>query len=165
MPSVKIESLTQESFEPYGYFSTMINPKTEKIGTPPVEFYRDIFQLDLGLVTKASFSVCRVERRPEVVSVTEYHNSCGEALLPLDNDVLIHVAPATENDVFPCDRVRIFSVPRGTLVVLRRGVWHHAPFVDKGEYANILTVLPERTYVNDCPLFHLGGDQQVTIER
>jgi len=165
MPRAKIESLTWESFEPYGYFNTMIDPKTERIGTPPVEFYRDILQLDLGLVTKASFSVCRVEKRPEVVDVTEYHNSCGEALLPLDNDILIHVAPATANGVVPCDRVRVFSVPRGTLIVLRPGVWHHAPIVDKGEFANVLIVLPERAYASDCQVFHLEGDQQVTIER
>ena len=44
-----------ESFAPYGYFSMMLNPKTENIGNPPNEFYRDILQLDLGLATKASF--------------------------------------------------------------------------------------------------------------
>ena len=165
MPSAKIESLTLESFEPYGYFSTMIDPKTEKIGAPPVEFYRDMLQLDLGLATKASFSGCRVEKRPEVVDVTEYHSSCGEAMLPLDNDILIHVAPATVNGVVPYDRVRIFSIPRGTLVILKPGIWHHAPFVDKGEYANVLIVLPERAYANDCQVSHLEGDQQVNIKR
>jgi len=165
MPSAKIEQLTMESFVPYGYFSPMINPKTEKIGNPPIEFYRDMLQLDLGLMTKASFSICRVQKRPEVVDTTEYHTSCGELLLPLDNDILIHVAPATENDVIPYHKIRIFHVPKGTCVVLRPGVWHHAPFVDKGEYANILTVLPERTYANDCRVFELKDDQKVTIER
>ena len=165
MPRAKIEQLTMESFAPYGYFSPMINPKAERIGNPPIEFYRDMLQLDLGLMTKASFSICRVEKRPEVVDTTEYHNSCGELSLPLDNDILIHVAPATENDVIPYRKIRIFRVPRGTCVVLRPGVWHHAPFVDKGEYANILTVLPERVYVNDCRTFELKDDQKVTIER
>ena len=165
MPSAKIEQLTTESFMPYGYFSPMINPKTEKIGDPPMEFYRDMLQLDLGLITKASFSIVRVQKRPEVVDTTEYHNSCGELQLPLDNDILIHVAPATWNDAIPYHKIRIFHVPKGTCVVLRPGVWHHAPFVDKGEYANILTVLPERTYANDCRVFELKDDQKVTIER
>lgn len=165
MPNTKIEPLTMESFAPYGYFSVMINPKAEKIGTPPIEFYRDMLQLDLGLVTKASFSVCRVQKRPEVINVTEYHTSCGEALLPLDNDVLIHVAPATTNDVIPYDKVKIFLVPKGTCVVLRPGVWHHAPFVDKGNYANVLIILPERIYANDCHVFELKGNHKVVIER
>jgi len=165
MPSTKIESLTLESFEPYGYFSKMIDPKTEKLGAPPVEFYRDMLQLDLGLATKASFSACRVEKRPEVVDASEYHSSCGEAFLPIDSDILIHVAPATQGEPVPYDRIRIFSVPKGTLVVLKPGIWHHAPFVDKGEYANVLIVLPERAYANDCRKILLEKDQQVNIER
>ena len=165
MPNAKIEQLTMESFTPYGYFSPMINPKTERLGNPPIEFYRDMLQLDLGQMTKASFSICRVEKRPEVVDISEYHTSCGELLLPLDNDILIHVAPAVENDAIPYHKIRIFRVPKGTGVVLRPGVWHHAPFVDNGECANILTVLPERTYANDCCVIELNDDQKVTIER
>ena len=165
MPNSKIEKLTMEAFAPYGYFSLMINPKTEKIGNPPIEFYRDILQLDLGLMTKASFSICRVQKRPEVIDTIEYHSSCGELLLPLDNDVLIHVAPATENDLIPHDKIRIFHVPKGTGVVLKPGVWHHAPFVDKDEYANVLIVLPERTYANDCNVFYLRDDQKTKIKR
>jgi ureidoglycolate lyase len=165
MPNAKVETLTLESFEPYGYFSTMIEPKTEKIGAPPVEFYRDMLQLDLGLATKASFSVCRAEKRPEVVDVSEYHSSCGEAFLPLDNDILIHVAPATPGEPIPYDKIRIFSVPQGTLVVIKPGVWHHAPFVTKGECANVLIVLPERAYANDCWKFSLEKNHQVNIER
>ena len=165
MLSAKIEELTTESFAPYGYFSPMINPKTERLGNPPIEFYRDMIQLDLGLATKASFSIVRVEKRPEVIDATEYHNSCGEFLLPLDNDILIHLAPATANDVIPYNKIKLFHVPKGTCVVLRTGVWHCAPFVVKGEYANILAVLPERLYANDAHTFELKGDQRLTIER
>ncbi len=165
MPKVKVESLTIEGFLPYGYFSRLTDPVGETIGCPPVEFFRDMLQLDLGLETKASVSVCHLQKRPDVVSGIEYHNSCGELVLPLDNDILICVAPASAGDAIPYDKIRIFYVPKATCVVLRPGVWHYAPFVAQGEYANVLIVLPERIYAKDCRIFELQAHERVTIER
>jgi ureidoglycolate lyase len=56
-----------------------------------------------------------------------------------------------------------FGIPRGTLVVLRPGVWHHAPFTIDGKPANVLVVLPERTYANDCVVVELSAEEQVEI--
>jgi ureidoglycolate lyase len=165
MLKVKVEKLTLESFAPFGYFAKMINPEAEFVGGKPSEFYRDMLQLDLGTTTKASFSICRVTKRPEVVTTTEIHTHCGEGILPLDNDILIHVAPASRNGVIPVEKIRIFAVPKGNLVVLKPGVFHHAPFVAKGEYVNVLIVLPERTYANDCQVFELTDKQKVAIVR
>ncbi|MGQ9630569.1 MAG: ureidoglycolate lyase [bacterium] len=165
MRKAKIERLTRDAFAPFGCFANLIDPKWDKIGEKPVEFYRDMVQLDLGGATSASFSVCRVEKRPEVVDVTEFHTSTGEAILPLDNDILIHVAPATPKGVVPHKDIRIFAVPRGTVVVLKPGVWHHAPILDGGEAANVLIVLPERTYANDCEVVELKEQERVAVER
>jgi ureidoglycolate lyase len=46
---------------------------------------------------------------------------------------------------------------------IRPGVWHHAPFVLEGA-ANVVIVLPERTYANDCVVVPLEGDSRVRIE-
>jgi len=162
MRTVKAEPLSVEQFFPFGFFAGMLNPKTEKMGRRPIEFYRDMLQQDLGGAAAVSFSVCRVEKRPPVIDVTEYHTSVGEGILPLDADILIHVGPATPADgSVPLDKMRVFRVPRGTLVVLRPGVWHHAPFVMKGRVANVLIVLPERTYANDCRVFPLAPADQI----
>ncbi len=85
-------------------------------------------------------------------------------ILPLDNDVLIHVAPATPAAVVPLDKVRVFRVPRGTMVTLRPGVWHHAPFTANNQPANVLIVLPERTYANDCVVVKLDEKDRIRIE-
>ena len=77
--------------------------------------------------------------------------------------MLIHVAPATPNGIVPLEKFRVFRVPRGTLVVLRPGVWHHAPFSPSG-VANVLIVLPERTYSNDCTVVELAVEDQIRIE-
>lgn len=163
MPTVAITELSLEAFQPYGSFAAMLNPQTMHIGEPPIQFFRDMLPLNLAGSTIASFSVCRVESRPAVVDVTEYHSYCEEGIVPLDGDVLIHVAPATPNGVVPGDTIKIFRVPQGTMVTLRPGVWHHAPFAHGCDAVNVLIVLPERTYANDCTVVELSEDQQITI--
>lgn len=165
MKTAKIEELSIKEFQPFGFYANHINPKTEKIGKPPIEFFRDMVQLTLGSASEASFSTCRVEKREFVVDVFEYHSSVGEGILPLDNDIIIHVGPATPTDSsVPLEKIRVFRVPKGTLVVLRPGVWHHAPFTIDDKPANILIILPERTYANDCHVTELHNEGRIKIE-
>lgn len=160
MRTVHVEELSVNAFLPFGTYANTIDADTEKIGDPPIEFYRDMVQQDLGRASTVSFSVCRVKERAHVIDVTEYHSVTGEGILPLDNDVLIHVAPATPPGVgVSLEKLRVFRVPRGTMVVLRPGVWHHAPLTVNGSPANVLIVLPERTYANDCEVVELGADK------
>ena len=161
MRKQEIKKLSTEDFGKYGTFANMLNPDAEKIGAEPIEFYRDMVRLDLGGRGIASFSICRVCKRAPVVDVTEFHNNCGEGILPLDADVLIHVGPATVPGEVPLDKIEIFHVPRGTLVSLNPGVWHHAPFAYNAEVANVLIVLPERTYAVDCHVTELGGADRI----
>lgn len=160
---VNIEELSMESFRPFGSFADMIDPDSICIGAKPVEFFRDMINLNLGQSSIVSFSVCRVEKRELVIDTTEYHSHCAEGVMPIDGDVLVHVAPATPNGETPSDRMRIFRVPRGTMVVLNPGVWHHAPFACASQYVNVLIVLPERTYANDCNVVRLEQTQHVRI--
>jgi ureidoglycolate lyase len=151
MSKVKIEKLTMEAFAPFGYFDNFIDPEVEKFGTPPIEFFRDQMQMHMPPRQSISYSTCRVEARPYVIDVSEYHSSTGEGNLPLDNDILIHVAPAVPGGApFPSNKVRVFRVPQGTLVYIKPGVWHHAPLTVNDKPANVLIILPERTYADDC---------------
>lgn len=165
MRTVKIQELSREGFWPFGYYAQLIDPSGEKIGARPIEFFRDLAQLDLGGAAIASFSTCRVEKREPVIDVTEYHTATGEGILPLDGDVLIHVGPATPpGDPVPLARFRVFRVPKGTVVVLRPGVWHHAPFTVGDQPANVLIVLPERTYARDCVVVQVPQADRIRIE-
>ena len=159
MRTVDITELSTDAFHPFGFYANLIDPQCEKIGAAPIEFYRDAVQQDLGGAGIVSFSTCRVEPREQVINVTEMHSATGEGILPLDNDVLIHVAPASPTGAaVPVTKMQVFRVPRGTMVVLRPGVWHHAPFTVTDDPANVLIVLPERTYANDCLVVELGKD-------
>ncbi len=165
MNTIQVEQLSLEAFWPFGFYANCINPRAEKNGAPPIEFFRDMIQLNLGGASLASFSVCRVEPREPVIEMCEHHSACGEGILPLDNDILIHVAPATgPQAAFPLERLKVFRVPQGTLVILRPGVWHHAPFALNDRPANVLIVLPERTYANDCTRVKLAEADRIKIE-
>ena len=164
MRTVKVEELTVETFLPFGFYANMLDPDTEKLGKEPIEFYRDMVQQDMGGKGIVSFSICRVEKRAMTIDVSEYHTATGEGTLPLDNDILIHVGPATAGSVPPLDKIRVFRVPQGTMVVLRPGVWHHAPFTLDNKPANVLVVLPERTYANDCIVAELKKPDQIGIK-
>lgn len=164
MKKIKAKEINSQEFLPYGFSADFVNPISETIGTKPIEFFRDILQQNLGHTTTASFSTCRVEPRLMVIDTIEYHTECSEGILPLDNNIIIHVAPATPADCLPLDAIRAFRIPKGTMVILRPGVWHHAPFTTNADPANVLIVLPERTYANDCKVITLKEDDRIEIE-
>jgi ureidoglycolate lyase len=163
MKEIPWKKLNAADFAKYGTFAAMIDPVGPKLGAEPIEFFRDMAQAGLGAVPAASFGVCRVVKRPFVMDVAEYHDTCCETMMPIDGEVLMHVAPAVPEKEFPFVQAEVFLVPRGTLVVLRPGVWHHAPYAWKCDRVNCLVALPERTYVNDCKVFSFPADRQVRI--
>ena len=74
------------------------------------------------------------------------------------------MGPASRPDAVPIDEIEVFRVPRGTMVVLKPGVWHHAPFAHNSDTANVLIVLPERTYTNDCEMFEIPEKERIEIK-
>ncbi len=169
MRTIEYRPLDQEGFSRYGRYAAMLEVDAgrrppPKLGAPPVEFFRDLLQSGLGLDTTVSFGLCRVSRRPPVIDVSEYHDAACEALLPLDGDVLVHVAPAGPGGKFPAAEAEVFLVPRGTMVVLRPGVWHHGPFiVGRQERVSCLVALPERLYARDCKVDELAEEEWLRV--
>jgi ureidoglycolate lyase len=155
MRELKYRRLDPAAFAPYGSYAAMIDPEAgrrsaPRLGEPPVEFFRDLIQSGIGADTTVSFGVCRVTRRQPVIDASEYHDASCEALMPIDGDVLVHVAPAVPGDRFPAEQAEVYLVPKGTMVVLRPGVWHHGPFALGVERVSCLVALPERLYARDC---------------
>ncbi len=168
MRELRYRPLEAAAFAPYGSYAAMITPgaggrPAPCIGRPPIEFFRDLIQSGLGGDTTVSFGVCRVTRRPPVVDASEYHDSSCEALMPMDGDVLVHVAPAVPDGRFPSEQAEVFVVPKGTMLVLRPGVWHHGPFALGSEQVSCLVGLPERLYARDCVSVKLPVEDQLRI--
>lgn len=163
MRQIKFKELNLEDFQLYGSFTDMLAPDGYCFEGAGFRFYRDCTQQYLGTGAQASFSLCEVQERPFVIDCSEYHNYCAEAILPLDGDILMHVGPAVSSESPPLDEIEVFRVPKGTLVVVKPGVWHHAAFAFQCQKVNILCILPERTYMNDCHVRELEGDDRLEI--
>ncbi len=161
MKDLKVEELSFEAFDEFGTFKNTINPSTEHFGVDPVTFHRDMVQQDMGTKTITSYSVCRVLPRDYEINISEYHSHCGEGILPLDNDIIIHVAPGAPNGELPVDKMRVFRVPQNTMVSVKPGVFHHAPWTVNDKVANVLIVLPGRTYANDCIVIEHTDEQKI----
>jgi ureidoglycolate lyase len=161
---VLVQPLTMESFNPFGAFANLERPTGECIGERPIEFFRDALNLSLGTATSVCFSTCRIQRRALIVDVLEYHSHTAETMMSLDHDMIVQVAPASPfGQPPPLEKVVAFSVPRGVIVMLRPGVWHHAPFAASSDLLHVLVALPERTYANDCTVVNLRPDQQIEL--
>lgn len=164
MRTVGIRKLTMEAFAPYGAFASVLAPKGQKIGEKPVEFFRDMVQQTLGAADMVSYSACVVKQRDRVIANAEYHNHCCEAIIVLDGDYLAHFAPACPEGEEPFDDIEVFLVPKGTMVVVRPGVWHQAGFPYGCEEVHILCALPERAYANDCVFTEIPEDKRIRVE-
>ena len=123
-----------------------------------------VSQLVQGTFPQHSQLIPQSYKTRAVVDVAEFHTKTCEGILPLDNDVLIHVGPATPSaSKVPLEKIKVFRVPKGTMVVLKPGVWHHAPFSLNKNPANVVILLPERTYANDCTVVKLPQKSQIKI--
>lgn len=163
MRKVTFKELSLDDFKIYGTYANMLEPEGIKIGKEPIEFFRDMLQQELGSSNTVSFSLCRIKRRPYIIDCTEYHNHCCEAIMPIDGDILMHVGPAVPEGEVPADKIEVFRVPKGTVVNIRPGVWHQAAFPYNCESVNILCLLPERTYANDCHVVELKEQDKIEI--
>ena len=97
-----------------------------------------------------------------LVTQAEYHDTTCEGVLPLDDDVVLHVAPATQNPV--PELTEAFIVPKGTMVKLNVGVWHLAAMPIHLDTAHVMITLPERIYKTDCVVVDYKPEQYVKIE-
>jgi ureidoglycolate lyase len=168
MKEIACKKLSAEAFSRFGSFADMVNPEANApasvtLCNPPIEFFRDMLQSGLGRDSVASFGVCRVGPRPSVIDASEYHDGACEAMMPIDGDVVIAVAPAVAGDKFPGDAAEAYLVPKGTMFVLRPGVWHHGPFTVGTKTVSCLVALPERLYARDCVEIKLSEGEKIKI--
>ena len=158
MRSIRAKKLTNENFREYGEFYDMLHPSGNHIG----DFYRDHVLYHTSGRMPVAFSVYVATKAEEmIVDSVEYHDYTGEISMPLDGDIVLHVAPASKEPV--PELTEAFIVPKGTLVKLNPGVWHLAAMPIDQDKVNVLIVLPERTYKNDCVVVDYQPKEQIKI--
>ena len=95
------------------------------------------------------FSPIAVHKDERIVKAAEYHTTTWEGIVALDDDMIIHVAPASAGAPVP-ELTRAFIVPKGTMVKINTAIWHLCPLPLNNEVLHAMIILPECTYANDC---------------
>ena len=161
MKTIKAQPLTMEAFATFGQFYPIDAPKGYALCGELHRFFPD--RLVADSLHRVGYSPILV-KKPEKMIVTqqEYHTTTWEMLMPLDDDMIIHVAPASAG-VPVTDLAQAFIVPKHTLVKLNAAVWHLAPLPVNNEQLTAMVILPECTYANDCTVVDLEPEQQFEI--
>lgn len=163
MREIKLQPLTREAFALFGEYYALNDPNGVALCGELHKYYPDRITADSQ--HRIGFSPITV-RKPEkyIVTAQEYHTTTWEMILPLDDDMVLHLAQKS-NGVVNSDNAVAFLVPKNTLVKIHSGVWHLAPLPANNEEIHCLIILPECTYANDCTVVELPEDQQFQIVR
>ena len=161
MRKVKGQPLTHEAFAPFGQFYAMEQPQGYALCGEIHQFFPDRVTADSN--HRVGYSPILV-RKPEKMIITqqEYHTTTWEMILPMNDDMILHVAPASAGTPVG-DLAQAFLVSKHTLVKMNAAIWHLAPLPATQEQLAAMIILPECTYANDCTVVDLAEDQQFEI--
>ena len=161
MKTVKLEKLTYESFAPFGTFYTIDKPDGYALSGELHQFFPDRVVADSN--HRIGFSPI-VVKKPEKMIITqqEYHTTTWEMIMPLNDDMILHCAPASAGTPVT-DLVKAFLVPKNTLIKMNSAIWHLAPLPANEDSLTALIILPECTYANDCTVVDLKPEEQFEI--
>ena len=163
MHQIKVQPLTNEAFAPFGQFYNYDKPQGYALCGELHQFFPD--RLTADSVHRVGYSPILV-KKPEKMVITqqEYHTTTWEMIMPLNDDMILHVAPASAGTPVT-ELAQAFLVPKHTLVKMNAAIWHLAPLPANEEQLAALIILPECTYANDCTVVDLAPEQQFEIVR
>ena len=161
MLTIKATPITHEAFARFGVFFAMSAPEGYALSGELHRFFPDRLVADSE--HRVGYSPILV-KKPEKMIITqqEYHTTTWEMILPLNDDMILHVAPASAGTPVP-ELAKAFIVPKGTLVKMNAAIWHLAPLPANGEALTAMIILPECTYANDCTVVDLKPEQYFEI--
>ncbi len=161
MRAVPADRITHEAIAPYGAMADFLEPQGFSLDGALHRFFPD--RVMINSEDAFAFSPLAVKKpKKMVVDAMEMHELADEIILPLDDDVVVHVAPTTP-ELPDTTKAEAFLVPKGTLVKLNRGVWHLAPLPVNLPVVHVLIGLPQRTYAMDCEFVPLPESERFEI--
>lgn len=161
MKQIKAEKLTREAFAPFGEYYDILNPEGYAFTGKINAFYPD--RMSESYVSRAAFSPMTVKKPDKmIVENIEYHTTTPEIIIAFNDDMIVHVAPASKG-IPVTDLTKAFIVPKGTLIKLKTAIWHACPMPVKEDVLNVMIVLPEAVYANDCKVVRLEASDQFEI--
>jgi len=161
MKTIQAQPITHEAFAPFGQFYQMDAPKGYALCGALHSFFPDRLVADSQ--HRVGYSPILV-KKPEKMVITqqEYHTTTWEMIMPLDDDMILHVAPASAGTPVT-ELAQAFIVPKHTLVKMNAAIWHLAPLPANKDQLTAMIILPECTYANDCTVVDLKPEEQFQI--
>lgn len=161
MNTIKAVPITNEAFASFGQFYQMDAPKGYALCGELHKFFPDRLVADCQ--HRIGYSPILV-KKPEKMIITqqEYHTTTWEMIMPLNDDMVLHVAPASAGTPVP-ELAQAFIVPKNTLVKINSAIWHLAPLPASKEELTAMIILPECTYANDCTVVDFKPEQYFEI--
>ena len=161
MRQLKVQPLTHEAFAPFGQFYRMDAPEGYALCGELHSYFPDRLVADSR--HRVGYSPI-VVKKPEKMVITqqEYHTTTWEMILPLDDDMILHVAPASAGTPVT-ELAQAFLVPKHTLVRMNAAIWHLEPLPAVKDALTAIIILPECTYANDCTVVDLRPEEQFEI--
>ena len=161
MITIQAQPISHESFAPFGQCYPIDAPSGYALCGELHRFFPD--RLVADSLHRVGYSPILV-KKPERMIITqqEYHTTTWEILMPLDDDMIIHVAPASAGTPVT-EYAQAFIIPKFTMVKLNASVWHLAPLPVHNDQLTAMVILPECTYANDCTVVDLTPEQQFEI--
>lgn len=161
MRKIVAEKLTQNAFAQFGCFYDFSSPGGYPIEGTAEKFYPDrLLGYMNGCVGFSGITVKKAERI--IIEKIEYHTTSCEIMMPLNDDMIFHVAPITNGKIVT-ELTHAFVVPRNTLIKFNAGVWHMCPFPVNADELKALIILPAGIYMNDCHVRELSEEEKFEI--
>ena len=125
---IRVEPISATAFAPFGRVFVMAEP-----GLPDASIVRtdgpdwsDAYTTDPLLATNASLGMTRSGGTPFDVKQMERHPNTEEALFCAEAPIVLVVAAAGPEAKPEAGALRAFSIPPGTVAVMKPGTWHDA---------------------------------------
>ncbi len=161
MKTIQVQPLTKEAFAPFGSYYDMENPDGYALAGELHRFFPDRVTAYQG--HNVAFSPILVKKPAEMlITQAEYHTTTSEMILPLNDDMILHVAPPSAGKPLP-EYTKAFLVPKHTLVKMNACVWHLAPLPANAPELAAMIILPECTYMNDCTVVDFKEEEKFLI--
>lgn len=161
MRKIKARLISSDEFTPFGMYYNMIHPEGYAFCGEIHKFYPDRIRADS--CCRLGLSSIQIKKTGEMIIATvECHTTTWEMILPLNDDMVIHVTPASGTEP-AIEHTKAFIVPKGTAVILYAAIWHFAPLPLNESELSVMVISRECTYINDCNVVNLAEEQRFEI--
>jgi len=150
---LRVVDLSMESLKGIGH---LLTPEQWDVPGKGMEYtYTDI-DADLGLPPPCSAGVLESVPRPKVLGRMERHLRTREALIALDGEAVLCVAPPQESVHGELSGITAVRICAGQALILEVGAWHWIPFPVGTSTARFLVIFKSGTgkddlYYHDLP--------------